>query len=93
MGWSGIRRSMTASLRPFASWTTTPRGRRSRIRSSVASRRHFLRTHADQAARYAALKRHVVARSPQDRLAYIEGKDGYVTALEARAVAWAPVAI
>jgi GrpB-like predicted nucleotidyltransferase (UPF0157 family) len=48
--------------------------------------RHFLRTHADEAARYAALKREVVARHPQDRLAYIEGKDAYVTALEARAL-------
>jgi GrpB-like predicted nucleotidyltransferase (UPF0157 family) len=51
--------------------------------------RDFLRTHADEAARYATLKREVVARHPQDRLAYIEGKDAYVTALEARAVAWA----
>lgn len=51
--------------------------------------RDFLRTDADEAARYAALKRQVVARHPQDRLAYIEGKDGYVTALEQRAVAWA----
>jgi hypothetical protein len=30
----------------------------------------------------AALKRQVVARHPQDRLAYIEGKDEYVTVLE-----------
>ena len=51
--------------------------------------RDFLRTHADEAARYAALKRQVAARHPQDRLAYIAGKDVYVTALEARAVAWA----
>jgi GrpB-like predicted nucleotidyltransferase (UPF0157 family) len=51
--------------------------------------RDFLRTYADEAARYAALKRQVVARHPQDRLAYIEGKDAYVTALEERAVAWA----
>jgi GrpB-like predicted nucleotidyltransferase (UPF0157 family) len=51
--------------------------------------RDFLRTHADEAARYAALKREVVARHPQDRLAYIDGKDEYVTALERRAVTWA----
>lgn len=51
--------------------------------------RDFLRTHADEAVRYTALKRQVVARHPQDRLAYIEGKDEYVTTLEARAVAWA----
>jgi GrpB-like predicted nucleotidyltransferase (UPF0157 family) len=51
--------------------------------------RDFLRAHADEATRYAALKRQVVARHPQDRLAYIEGKDDYVRALEERAVAWA----
>jgi GrpB-like predicted nucleotidyltransferase (UPF0157 family) len=50
--------------------------------------RDFLRAHADEAAGYATLKRRVAARHPQDRLAYIEGKDAYVTALEARAVAW-----
>ncbi|WP_445149403.1 GrpB family protein [Baekduia sp. Peel2402] len=51
--------------------------------------RDFLRSHPDEAARYAALKRDVAARHPQDRLAYIEGKDAYVTALERRAVSWA----
>ncbi|HSD78682.1 MAG TPA: GrpB family protein [Solirubrobacteraceae bacterium] len=44
--------------------------------------RDFLRAHRGEAARYAALKREVVARHPQDRLAYIDGKDAYVTALE-----------
>ena len=51
--------------------------------------RDFLRTHAEEAARYAALKRRLVALHPQDRLAYIEGKDEYVAALETRAVTWA----
>ncbi len=51
--------------------------------------RDFLRAHPDEAARYAALKREVAARHPQDRLAYIEGKDEYVSALEGRALAWA----
>jgi GrpB-like predicted nucleotidyltransferase (UPF0157 family) len=51
--------------------------------------RDFLRAHDDEAARYAALKRDVAARHPQDRLAYIAGKDSYVAALEARAVEWA----
>lgn len=51
--------------------------------------RDFLRAHAGEAARYAALKRQVVARHPRDRLAYVEGKSQYVTALEERAVAWA----
>lgn len=51
--------------------------------------REFLRAHAGEATKYAALKRRLVARHPQDRLAYIDGKDSYVTALEERAVAWA----
>lgn len=51
--------------------------------------RDFLRAHADEAAAYAALKRRVAARHPQDRLGYIAGKDPYVVALEARATAWA----
>jgi GrpB-like predicted nucleotidyltransferase (UPF0157 family) len=51
--------------------------------------RDFLRADAGEAAAYAALKRRVAARHPQDRLAYIEGKDDYVAALQARAVAWA----
>ena len=51
--------------------------------------RDFLRSHDEEAARYAALKRRVVERHPQDRLAYIEGKEDYVVGLEARAVAWA----
>jgi GrpB-like predicted nucleotidyltransferase (UPF0157 family) len=50
--------------------------------------RDFLRSHPDESARYAALKRQVVARHPQDRLAYIEGKEEYVTALERRALTW-----
>ena len=50
--------------------------------------RDFLRAHDAEAARYAALKRELVAAHPQDRLAYIEGKEDYVVALEARALAW-----
>lgn len=51
--------------------------------------RDFLRVHSDEAAGYARLKRQVAARHPQDRLAYIEGKDAYLTVLESRAVPWA----
>ncbi len=51
--------------------------------------RDFLRAHGDEAASYADLKRQIIARHPLDRLAYIEGKDAYVTALEQRTVAWA----
>jgi GrpB-like predicted nucleotidyltransferase (UPF0157 family) len=51
--------------------------------------REFLRAHAGEAELYAALKREVVARHPQDRLAYMERKEEYLNALEARAVGWA----
>jgi GrpB-like predicted nucleotidyltransferase (UPF0157 family) len=51
--------------------------------------RDFLRAHSYEADRYAALKRDVAARHPRDRLAYIAGKEEYVTRLEARAVRWA----
>ena len=50
--------------------------------------RDFLREHPDEAARYEDLKRQVVARHPEDRLAYIEGKAAFVVALEARALEW-----
>jgi GrpB-like predicted nucleotidyltransferase (UPF0157 family) len=64
-----------------------------RLRSSEHEFRHlavrdFLRTHNDEAA-YASLKREVVAKHPQGRLAYIEGKDDYVVDLERRATEWA----
>jgi GrpB-like predicted nucleotidyltransferase (UPF0157 family) len=51
--------------------------------------RDFLRAHEGEAATYAALKRELVARQPRDRLAYMAGKEAYVAALEARALAWA----
>jgi GrpB-like predicted nucleotidyltransferase (UPF0157 family) len=51
--------------------------------------RDYLRAHADEAARYAALKRRVVTRHPHDRLAYIAGKEEFVAGLEMRALAWA----
>jgi GrpB-like predicted nucleotidyltransferase (UPF0157 family) len=46
----------------------------------------------DEAARYAALKREVAARHPGDRLAYIAGKERYVTDLQAQALRWAGAA-
>ncbi len=51
--------------------------------------RDYLRAHPEEVARYGALKRGLAARAPGDRLAYIEGKDTYVAALECRALAWA----
>lgn len=56
-------------------------------RRHLAVRDH-LRAHPDEAAAYEALKREVVARHPEDRLAYMAGKDAYVQALEARALRW-----
>ena len=51
--------------------------------------RDYLRAQPGEAARYDALKRRLVERQPEDRLAYIEGKHEFVTALEARALEWA----
>jgi len=51
--------------------------------------RDYLRAHPDEAARYEALKRELVRLHPEDRLAYVAGKDGFMVDLEARAVAWA----
>jgi GrpB-like predicted nucleotidyltransferase (UPF0157 family) len=54
--------------------------------------RDYLRGHDDEAAMYAALKREAAKGAQQDRLAYIEAKQGYVRDLEARAVTWARAA-
>ena len=50
--------------------------------------RDFLRAHHGDAARYGQLKRELARRHPQDRLAYIAGKERYLAELEARALAW-----
>jgi GrpB-like predicted nucleotidyltransferase (UPF0157 family) len=49
--------------------------------------RDYLRTHSEAAAAYAALKRELAARYPQDRGAYIEGKAGFVEEVLAKALA------
>ena len=51
--------------------------------------RDYLRADADEAAKYGVLKREAAKGAAQDRLAYIEAKEGYVSDLEARAVKWA----
>jgi GrpB-like predicted nucleotidyltransferase (UPF0157 family) len=51
--------------------------------------RDYLRAHTDEAAKYAALKREAATGAAQDRLAYIDAKEGYLRDLEARAVNWA----
>jgi GrpB-like predicted nucleotidyltransferase (UPF0157 family) len=50
--------------------------------------RDYLRVRPEEAAAYEALKRRLVGAHPEDRLAYIEGKDPFVKALEERALAW-----
>jgi GrpB-like predicted nucleotidyltransferase (UPF0157 family) len=50
--------------------------------------RDYLRAHPAEAAAYEAVKRDVAGRHPEDRIAYMEGKDAFMVALEARAVAW-----
>ncbi len=47
--------------------------------------RDYLRTHADAAESYAALKRELASRYPRDRPAYIEGKTAFVDAILAAA--------
>jgi len=50
--------------------------------------RDYLRAHGDEAAGYGALKHELVRQRPQDRLAYLAGKQPYVNELEARALSW-----
>lgn len=51
--------------------------------------RDFLRANPAEATRYGEVKRAVAERQPDDRIAYIEGKDAFVKDLQDRAVEWA----
>jgi GrpB-like predicted nucleotidyltransferase (UPF0157 family) len=51
--------------------------------------RDFLRADPQEAERYERVKRALAARHPGDRLAYIAGKESYVSDLEARALEFA----
>jgi GrpB-like predicted nucleotidyltransferase (UPF0157 family) len=80
----------------FAKPHTRPRTHHLHVcqHASDQERRHlavrdYLRAHPEEAARYEALKRELVSRHPNDRLAYVAGKDAFMLDLEARAVAWA----
>lgn len=60
---------------------------------SFEERRHlavrdYLRAEPAEAARYEAVKRESVRRNPEDRVAYMAGKDGFVKELERRALEW-----
>jgi GrpB-like predicted nucleotidyltransferase (UPF0157 family) len=50
--------------------------------------RDFLRSRDEEAARYADRKLELAARTPCDRLAYMEAKAPYMSDLERRAIAW-----
>ncbi len=50
--------------------------------------RDFLRTHPEAVAAYAALKRELAQRHPDDIVAYMDGKDGLIKQLEAEALVW-----
>jgi len=63
-------------------------------RGSPHVRRHlafrdFMRAHAEPAEQYAALKRRLADAHPNDIEAYMDGKDGFIKEMEARALAWA----
>jgi GrpB-like predicted nucleotidyltransferase (UPF0157 family) len=50
--------------------------------------RDYLRTHRDDATRYASLKRELAEKFPNDIQAYMDGKDALVKDIEKKAVAW-----
>ncbi len=54
--------------------------------------RDYLRADRAEAERYEAVKRASARRSPEDRIAYMEGKDAYLEELELRALDWVCVA-
>ncbi|HTT93328.1 MAG TPA: GrpB family protein [Solirubrobacterales bacterium] len=62
------------------------------LAGSREERRHlavpdYLRAAPEEAARYAAVKRESARLHPEDRIAYMEGKDAFVAELERRALA------
>lgn len=64
------------------------------VRGSTHVRRHlafrdYMRAHPEAARAYAALKQELAARYPDDRGAYVHGKDDFVRTHEALALAWA----
>jgi GrpB-like predicted nucleotidyltransferase (UPF0157 family) len=50
--------------------------------------RDYLRADPAEAARYETVKRAAARLHPEDRIAYMGGKDAYVTDLEQRALGW-----
>jgi GrpB-like predicted nucleotidyltransferase (UPF0157 family) len=50
--------------------------------------RDFLRAHPAEADQYAALKRRLAEEHPDDIEAYMDGKDGFIRDIDAKAAAW-----
>jgi len=50
--------------------------------------RDFLRADPDEAARYEAVKRESARLHPEDRVAYMAGKEDFILAMERRALEW-----
>lgn len=50
--------------------------------------RDYMLTHPDKAQQYSDLKRSVAQQHPHDIYAYMDGKDAFVKAMEAEALAW-----
>ena len=50
--------------------------------------RDFLRSHRDDATKYASLKRELAQKFPNDARAYMDGKDALVKEIEKRALTW-----
>jgi GrpB-like predicted nucleotidyltransferase (UPF0157 family) len=61
------------------------------LAGSFEERRHlavrdFLRANPDEAARYEAVKREAARLHPEDRIAYMAGKEDFILAMERRAL-------
>lgn len=50
--------------------------------------RDFIRAHPNVAAEYGELKRRLAEAHPHDMDAYMDGKDGFIKEIEARAIEW-----
>lgn len=50
--------------------------------------RDFMRAHRDAARQYGDLKRRLARAHPYDMEAYMDGKDGFIKEMEARALEW-----
>ncbi|WP_040953766.1 GrpB family protein, partial [Coxiella burnetii] len=50
--------------------------------------RDYLKSHPAEAKKYADLKIKLAQKLPHDRRGYVQNKQGYVEALEKKAIAW-----